>query len=81
MSSRLGEFAFGLNPRARNVEEFVETEKLGGTVHIALGHNEDFPGGRNSGGNHMDFLMSAPTVTVTYEAGTKTVMKEGKFAV
>ncbi|MHC4605964.1 MAG: aminopeptidase [Planctomycetota bacterium] len=81
MSAQLGEFAFGLNPHARNVEEFVETEKIGGTVHIAFGNNSDYPGGRNHGGNHMDFLMSAPTVEVTFASGTKTVMEKGKFKI
>jgi leucyl aminopeptidase (aminopeptidase T) len=81
MSSRLGEYAFGLNPHARNVEEFVETEKLGGTVHIAFGNNSDYPGGRNHAGNHMDFLMSSPTVKVAFEDGTKTVMEDGKLLI
>ena len=78
MASHVGEFAFGLNPKARNVEEFVETEKIGGTVHMALGHNEDYPGGRNTSGNHMDFLMSRPTVEVVFEDGSaRVIMREG----
>jgi leucyl aminopeptidase (aminopeptidase T) len=78
MASHVGEFAFGLNPKARNVEEFVETEKIGGTVHVALGHNEDYPGGRNTSGNHMDFLMSKPTIEVSFEDGTsRVIMRDG----
>jgi leucyl aminopeptidase (aminopeptidase T) len=78
MASHVGEFAFGLNPKARNVEEFVETEKIGGTVHVALGHNEDYPGGKNTSGNHMDFLMSKPTVEVRFQDGTsRVIMRDG----
>jgi leucyl aminopeptidase (aminopeptidase T) len=69
MSSVVGEFAFGINPKARFVDEFLETEKIHGTVHIAFGDNTDFPGGKNDSGNHMDFLMDKPTV--------KAIMKNG----
>ena len=62
MASVVGEFAFGINPKARLVEEFLETEKIKGTVHIAFGDNTDFPSGQNNSGNHMDFLMDKPTV-------------------
>ena len=46
MSSVVGEFAFGINPKARFVEAFLEAEKINGTVHIAFGDNTDFPGGK-----------------------------------
>ncbi len=62
MAKVVGEFAFGINPKARFVEEFLETEKIKGTVHIAFGDNTDFPGGKNDSANHMDFLMNKPTV-------------------
>ncbi len=79
-SSVVGEFAFGVNPKARFSDEFLETEKIHGTCHIAFGNNEDFPGGKNTSDNHMDFLMSEPTVDVEYKNGEKTrVMEKGKF--
>jgi leucyl aminopeptidase (aminopeptidase T) len=82
MSSFVGEFAFGINPHAGMVEEFLEIEKIEGTCHIAFGNNMDFPGGRNNAKNHMDFLMMKPTVDVEYENGrTKNIMKNGKFSV
>lgn len=63
MASYVGEMAIGLNPKARIVEEFLESEKVGGTAHIAFGRNIDYPtGGRNSSANHMDFLIDKPTV-------------------
>jgi aminopeptidase len=64
MAKVVGEFAFGINPKARFVEEFLETEKMFGTVHIAFGDNTDMPGGKNSSANHMDFMISKPTVNV-----------------
>jgi leucyl aminopeptidase (aminopeptidase T) len=79
-SNIVGEFAFGINPKARFVQEFLEAEKIMGTVHIAFGDNLDYPGGKNPSKNHMDFLMNHPTVKITKENGeTTTVLKEGSF--
>ncbi len=78
-ASIAGEFALGLNRRARIVEEFLESEKAYGTIHIAFGNNMDFPGGRNSSKSHIDFLVDKPTVTVTFSDGsTAEIMSEGK---
>ncbi len=60
----VGEFAFGINPKARFTDEFLEAEKILGTIHIAFGNNSDFPGGQNPSNNHLDFLVSRPTVEV-----------------
>jgi leucyl aminopeptidase (aminopeptidase T) len=80
-SDRVGEFAFGINIKARLVQEFLEAEKILGTVHIAFGDNLDYPGGRNPSRNHMDFLMSHPTVKITKETGgPTTVLQDGRFA-
>ena len=79
-SNIVGEFAFGINPKARFVQEFLEAEKIMGTVHIAFGDNLDYPGGKNPSKNHMDFLMNHPTVKITKENGeTATVLQEGSF--
>jgi len=67
----VGEFAVGLNKKARIVREFLESEKVYGTIHIAFGNNIDFPGGRNSSKTHIDFLVAKPTVIVTYRDGSK----------
>ncbi len=80
MASVVGEFAFGINPKARFVEEFLEAEKIHGTCHIAFGDNTDFPGGRNDSANHMDFLMDKPTVKARLANGaTETLLKDGKY--
>jgi leucyl aminopeptidase (aminopeptidase T) len=82
MAKVVGEFAFGINPKARFVEEFLESEKIHGTIHIAFGDNRSFPSGRNNSANHMDFLMSKPTVKAyTKEDVTMDVLTDGVFRV
>ena len=81
-SDVVGEFAFGINTKARFVQEFLEAEKILGTVHVAFGANTDMPGGKNPSKNHMDLLISNPTVTVTKENGEKvTILHKGCFQV
>jgi len=79
-SDVVGEFAFGINPKARFVQEFLEAEKILGTVHVAFGANTDMPGGKNPSKNHMDLLISDPTVNVIKEKReTVTILKKGCF--
>jgi leucyl aminopeptidase (aminopeptidase T) len=79
-SNVVGEFAFGINPKARFVEEFLEAEKMLGTIHIAFGNNSDMPGGKNHSKNHMDFLVSKPTVKVFNKDGSSiNVLTNGTF--
>ncbi len=80
-SSIVGEFALGINPKARLAEEFLETEKIKGTVHIAFGDNTDFPKGKNNSANHMDFLMNKPTVKARTKNGkTMNMLVDGLFS-
>jgi hypothetical protein len=81
-SDVVGEFAFGVNPKARFVDEFLEAEKMLGTIHVAFGNNTDMPGGKNLSKNHMDMLVSEPTVTVTKTDGKKVaILNKGCFQV
>lgn len=74
----VGEFAFGLNMKARLSASFLEAEKVANTIHFAFGHNTDFPGGMNASATHMDFLVSKPTVTVISVSGQeKVIMRDG----
>jgi leucyl aminopeptidase (aminopeptidase T) len=76
----VGEFAFGINPKARFVEEFLEAEKILGTVHVAFGNNSDMPCGNNPSNNHMDFLISKPTVKIINADNTAfNVLVNGAF--
>lgn len=81
-SNIVGEFAFGINPKARFVNEFLEAEKILGTIHLAFGENTDMPGGKNPSKNHIDLLISNPTVKVK-KKGEKsiTVLEDGKFKI
>ena len=83
MAKYIGEFAFGLNPKARIVEEFLECEKVGSAIHVAFGNNMDYPGvSANNSANHQDFLVDKPTVSITYSDGrTLVVMKDGDIRV
>ena len=82
MANVIGEFAIGINKKARIMKEFLESEKVDKTVHFAFGNNEDFPGGKNTSSIHIDFLLSKPTVVVTFENGDKReIMKDGKLLV
>ena len=81
-SNIVGEFAFGINPKAKLVQEFIEDEKILGTTHVAFGHNLDMPGGRNASKNHIDLLISKPTVKITRDGGsTIIVLEKGQFKV
>jgi len=79
-SKMVGEFAFGINPKARFVNEFLEAEKMLHTIHIAFGNNLDFPGGMNRSKNHMDLLISAPDVRAFKEDGSSLdILTKGQF--
>lgn len=80
-SSTIGEFAFGINPKARLADEFLEAEKLFGTIHIAFGDNSDFPGGQNPSKNHLDLLISKPSVRAFNKNGSSLdVLVAGTFS-
>ena len=83
MAKHVGEFALGLNPKARIVEEFLESEKVGNTIHVAFGNNMDYPGvAANNSATHQDFLVDKPTVTVTYLDGkTRVIMQDGQIQI
>lgn len=58
----IAEFAIGLNPGLTEpVGDSMLDEKIGGSVHIALGMNQAF-GGQNRSNLHLDLVILAPTV-------------------
>ena len=64
------------------MNEFLEAEKILGTVHLAFGANTDMPGGKNPSRNHMDMLLSSPTVKITKEDGEQvTILENGCYKV
>jgi aminopeptidase len=58
----IAEFAIGLNPGVTEpVGDITIDEKIGGSVHIAIGMNGRF-GGRNHSNLHLDLVMLRPYV-------------------
>lgn len=73
----IAELGIGTNDRARRPDNILETEKIGGTVHIALGDNSSF-GGTVETPFHQDFIFFRPTVVLTLTDGTKReLLREG----
>ena len=59
---RIAEFAIGLNPGITEpVGDTALDEKIGGSVHLAIGMNESF-GGRNRSNLHLDMVILRPAV-------------------
>lgn len=58
----LGEFAFGNNPRVtRGTKNILFDEKIGGTVHLALGASYPETGGLNQSALHWDMICDLRT--------------------
>ncbi len=79
-NANIAELGIGTNDKARRPDNILESEKILGTIHIALGDNSSF-GGNVQASYHQDFVFFKPTVVLSDKAGTKTtLMKDGKFA-
>lgn len=59
----VAEFGIGMNPKARLWGIVLEDEKVGKTIHIALGNNSGF-GGNCTVPMHDDGIVTNPTVTI-----------------
>jgi leucyl aminopeptidase (aminopeptidase T) len=59
----IAELGIGTNDKASRPDNILETEKILGTVHIALGDNSSF-GGKVSVPFHQDFIFFDPTMEV-----------------
>jgi aminopeptidase len=75
----IAELGIGTNSMAKRPDNILESEKIMGTIHIALGDNSSF-GGRVDTPFHQDFVFFKPTVVLIDKDGGKTVlMKKGRF--
>ena len=76
---RLGEFAFGLNDDIdRFTRNILFDEKIGGTVHLALGTAYPETGGINRSGLHWDIICDLRTGSEVHADG-ELVYRDGQF--
>jgi leucyl aminopeptidase (aminopeptidase T) len=66
----IAELGIGTNPRAKRPDNILESEKILGTIHIALGDNSSF-GGKVKTPFHQDFVFFKPTVILITAEGAK----------
>ncbi|MCX5716718.1 MAG: aminopeptidase [Nitrospirae bacterium] len=80
-NANIAELGIGTNDMAKRPANILESEKILGTIHIALGDNSSF-GGKVSTPFHQDFVFFMPTVTLIQKNGNREIlMKEGKFSI
>ncbi len=78
-NANIAELGIGTNDKAKRPDNILESEKILGTIHIALGDNSSF-GGKVQTPFHQDFVFFRPTITLIEKSGAKTVlMKDGKL--
>ena len=84
-TTNFAELGIGLNPVIDQIIGYLLCdEKIGGTVHVAIGMNNDKAyGGKNSSVLHWDFIThKGVNIEVIYSDNrTKTLMQEGKVVV
>jgi leucyl aminopeptidase (aminopeptidase T) len=74
----IAEFSIGVNPNVPNVlGEMRADELMGGSIHIAIGDNYGWMGGKNRSDLHWDFILPKAPV----ELDGKTFLERGKFQV
>jgi len=78
-NGNIAELGIGTNASAKRPDNILESEKILGTVHIALGDNSQF-GGHIKTPFHQDFVFFKPTVTLIHKDGSrKNILKNGKL--
>jgi aminopeptidase len=78
---RIGEFAIGTNPAIqRFTRNTLFDEKIGGTIHMALGASPRESGGVNESGVHWDIVNDMRDGGKIYADG-KLIYKGGKFRI
>ncbi|MFT4297718.1 MAG: aminopeptidase [Candidatus Woesearchaeota archaeon] len=80
-ASRLGEFGIGTNFGIKKfIKQILFDEKIGGTVHLALGMAYPEGGGKNKSSIHWDMIKDLRKGGKLY-IDDKLIMKNGKFTV
>jgi len=80
-NGNVAELGIGTNSAAKRPDNILESEKILGTIHIALGDNSSF-GGNVKTPFHQDFVFFKPTVTlVNKNESKKDILKAGKLVI
>jgi leucyl aminopeptidase (aminopeptidase T) len=75
----VAELGIGTNDKAVKPDNILESEKIFGTIHIALGDNSSF-GGKVSTPFHQDFIFFKPTLTLIHKDGKRDILlKDGEL--
>ena len=79
-SCRLGEFGIGVNYKIKKfIKQILFDEKIGGTIHLALGMAYPEGGGKNKSAIHWDMIKDLRKGGSIYIDG-KCIQKNGKFS-
>jgi aminopeptidase len=79
-ASRIGEFAMGCNPHiTRFCKDILIDEKIGGTIHIALGRAYPESGGDNQSAIHWDIIKDIRQEGAVFVDG-EVVLQKGRFS-
>lgn len=77
-NSNIAEFGIGTNDKASRPDNILESEKILGTIHIALGDNSSF-GGKVRTPFHQDFIFFKPTVILINKDRKRVLMENGRL--
>lgn len=78
-NSNIAELGIGTNKGASRPDNILESEKISGTIHIALGDNSSF-GGRVRTPFHQDFIFFKPNVILVNKKNREILLKKGQLA-
>lgn len=80
-NTNIAELGIGTNDKASRPDNILESEKILGTIHIALGDNSSF-GGKVRTPFHQDFVFFKPTLALIHKNGKREVLlKEGRLLI
>ncbi|MEO0125738.1 MAG: aminopeptidase [candidate division WOR-3 bacterium] len=80
-AKRVGEFSFGTNYGIKKfIKNILFDEKIGGTIHLALGSSYPETGGVNKSGLHWDMICDLRKEGEVYADG-ELIYKNGKFLI
>jgi len=80
-SKQIGEFGIGLNYNIqKSIKNILFDEKIGGTVHIALGNSYPNAGGKNKSAIHLDIITDLRNDGEIY-FDNELLYKNGKFLI